>query len=388
MATNTQKDDIDMDLTQDQDLFRPALTNHDSTQQYSLISTRLHDNLICYVLPNNASKDAALDLAYACALACTSQQAPLSQWKNLLLTYTNIMIPGLVKKLPRGMVKMTKIPLVTINALRHSFSNYNEETQPDDYQIPSDAFNDFSVGGELPSPHPNIACDNITYCRNAKSLYAHFSLVVFLAGKLIDDANRTAITVARPKALIGKYKISGVEILNGTARISDHGHQFIHQAYLEMRAFTGECFKEFSEYSTSATTLYHDIINVNVMLLRFAKMQHAAIINKFLEAYPWASEMVELKQSLAVYGNSIKALCALPPAWQPYVNLIYGFKPDLFPRKELGPLIACAVEVESETNETMRNYYHDERYADVVDKFKSLRDSKSQQIFRRIRCSS
>ncbi|RKF80078.1 hypothetical protein GcC1_040033 [Golovinomyces cichoracearum] len=270
MATNTQKEDIDMDLTQDQDLFRPALTNHDSTQQYSLISTRLHDNLICYVLPNNASKDAALDLAYA-------------------------LIPGLVKKLPRGMVKMTKIQLVTINALRHSFSIYNEETQPDDYQIPSGAFNDFLVGGELPSPHHNIACDNITYCMKAKSLYAHFSLVVFLAGKLIDDTNRTAITVARPKALIGKYKILGVKILNGTARISDHGHQFIHQAYLEMSAFTGRSFNEFSKYATSATSLYHDIINFNVMLLRFAKMQHAAIINKFLEVYPWAGERVELK---------------------------------------------------------------------------------------------
>ncbi|RKF77081.1 hypothetical protein GcM1_222041 [Golovinomyces cichoracearum] len=110
-------------------------------------------------------------------------------------------------------------------------------------------------------------------------------------------------------------------------------------------------------------------------------MQHAAIINKFLEAYPWASEMVELKQSLGVYGNSIKALCALPPAWQPYVNLIYGCKSDIFPRKELSPLIACAVEVESETNETLKNYYHDEKYADVVEKLKSLRDSKSQQIF-------
>ncbi|RKF62665.1 hypothetical protein GcM3_145021, partial [Golovinomyces cichoracearum] len=95
----------------------------------------------------------------------------------------------------------------TLNTLRQLFVECDEETKPEDYQIAPNAFDNFLIGVEVPLPQMNTACDNITHCKREKSLYAHFSLVIFLAGKLIDETNRTAITVARPKALVEKYKI-------------------------------------------------------------------------------------------------------------------------------------------------------------------------------------
>ncbi|RKF83460.1 hypothetical protein GcM1_159010 [Golovinomyces cichoracearum] len=167
-------------------------------------------------------------VVFACALACTSQGSPLAKWKKLLLIYTNVMIPSIIESLPLGMIKSTRIPMTTLTTLRQILVKFNEEDKPNDYRIAPDALDNFWIGGDNPSPQPIIACHNITFCRGERILYAHFSLVVFLAGKLIDDLNRTAITVARPKALIEKYKLSSVEILNGNARMSDHAHQFIH----------------------------------------------------------------------------------------------------------------------------------------------------------------
>ncbi|TQS38262.1 hypothetical protein Golomagni_01238 [Golovinomyces magnicellulatus] len=323
--------------------FRPALANHDMSQVVNLLPNRLEDNLTCYVIPNNSSRDTILDVAFACA----------------------------------GTIKIVKITPENLQRLRAIFIQFDEKEKPDYFILPHNAFDDFYIDRDLPRIKPNSACENLTYCYKEKSLYAHLALVIFLAGKKIEDINRTAITIARPKALIEKYRIPGIAILNGPAMISNHGHLFIHQAYIEMTKFTGECFKEFSNYTTSTTNLYQDIINVNVTLLRFANMQHAAIINRFIGAYPWVSEISELRQCLTIYASSVQALCKMPPALQPYVKLIYGDKSGIFPRKELGPLIACALEVEKEINETLKNYHHDDQFGEIVKKFRILRQMKN-----------
>ncbi|TQS37822.1 hypothetical protein Golomagni_01692 [Golovinomyces magnicellulatus] len=239
---------------------RPALANHDNTQVRELLRTRLDDNVICYTIPKNASRETVLDVAFACALACTSETASLSQRKNLVVTYTNILIDGIIQRLSRVTVKTSRITPENLSKLRDLFTKFDEKDKPDDYTYPQDAFDNFNIDGDLPQMKPGSTCDNITYSRREKSLYAHLSLVIFLAGKKIEDINRTIITIARPKVLIEKYRIPGTATLNGPAMISKH-------AYLEMTTFTGECFEEFSGYTTSNTNLYQDILNFNVTLL-------------------------------------------------------------------------------------------------------------------------
>ncbi|RKF62190.1 hypothetical protein OnM2_035104 [Erysiphe neolycopersici] len=190
--------------------FRPALVNFDTDRPEPVLATSLDENITCYVLPTSTNKEFVLDAAFSCALACTSEVASLGPWKNLIVTYTNILIPGIIKRVPKGMIKTSRITSANSNALRNIFDLAQEVNKPSDYRISPNAFDNYYIEGNLPRPRPDVACDLITYCRKEKSLNAHLSLVIFLAGKFINDSNRTAITNARPQALIENIRSKGL----------------------------------------------------------------------------------------------------------------------------------------------------------------------------------
>ncbi|KAI0997380.1 hypothetical protein K3495_g10804 [Podosphaera aphanis] len=235
-------------------------------------AARLETHPTVYAVPSNASADALLDLAFACSLAFTDQDAKLTIFMNLLATYANTMIKGVYGKVPDGHLIMKVLKEHEMKVLSDLREEMIRLANSDDPTLAPDAYSKFRLTWDLPAPDDNLISTTGIFCRSPKSLYAHFSLVVFLAGKQITDSNRSAITTARPRALIEKFKIMGVDILNGPLRISDYSHTQVNQAWLEMSSFTHTCFEFFSAYSHGKSTMLLDIVNTNVMLLRYAMM--------------------------------------------------------------------------------------------------------------------
>lgn len=361
-------------------MFSPALGSIGTRSKKSTVTTRLTTPIKYYVSEGKMNRDTIMDMAFACTVSATSESTTLDQWKNLIATFTNTLFDGIVTKLPKDQYQMVKLSDADIAKLRQSFVTLDNATDAiiDDNStgLPVGAFGGFYPSWDLPIPSQSVAGGWGTYSRSEKTLYAHYALVVFLAGKKITNDNRTAITVARPKALIGKFTIEGVETLNGLLKMSNVAHEMIFQAWLEMSSLKAECFREFSSYTASQTSLGQDIILTNITLMRFAQMNHATIIHKFLLAYPWASELPYLRQPLTLYMDSLAAAAKMPASLQPFIKIIWGDKSGLFPRKDLGALIAVALDTEKEVNETLSSYYSDERFASIVEAFRDDRDRR------------
>jgi hypothetical protein len=354
-------------------LFAPTAGVRLDNDDRSTIKPRLQTPVKCYTIPSNATHEQRSIFAFACALSCSGTEGSLSSWKNLLFTYTHIMFDGIVGRAKEGSVQFVSITAEQLHALCKVYSDLcnicDAAANSDDGPLAAGVFDTFCIPGDVPKPASGILPRWVVDDKNEKTLYAHYSLVVFLAGKLISDTNRSAITVNRPRGLIEKFKITTNEILNKNFMISDRGHYMFNQAWLESTSLKSACFEHFARFSHTATTLPEDIVNTNVILMRFMQMQHAFIIDKFLQAYPWAAKMSVLRQSIQIFEESVRAAADVSAHLQPYIKIIWGDKNAIFPRKDLGPLIACAVAAEREIHETLAQYYSDDKYTAVVEAF-------------------
>jgi len=355
-------------------MFSAAIATRSSTPT-SYVRSRLDNPVIYYIPAGGMTREKVMDLSLACIAACTNDNAPLDMWKNLIATYTNLLFEGILSKLPKASFQAVTLSDNEMAALHQKFTGLVAASDAADENsgLPAGAFADYRPSWNLPAPSVTAVGEWGVYSREEKTIAAHYALVVFLAGKQINDQNRTAITEARPRALIEKFKIECITALNGSMRMSNYAHIQINQAWLEMSSLKAECFREFSTYTHMQTSLSQDILLTNVNLMRFSQMQHAMLIHKFLLAYPWAIEMPQLRQSVSIYKDGLESASKIESHLQPFIKVIWGDKSGLFQRKDLGPLIACALETEREINETLSQYYSDERFASVVEAFRDER---------------
>jgi len=210
-----------------------------------------------------------------------------------------------------------------------------------------------------------------------KVLACHYSLVLFLAGKRVDGSDHTSMTVKRPKALRDKAHLgASVGFLDGALRLSDTSHLLINNAWAEMSILRSTCITEFAAFSASDTDFIQDIVYTTMHLLQFSGMQHAKITHGFLKAYDWVVEVPSLRNSLGIFVGSVKAMAKYPGEIQPYLKVIYGDKVDVFPRKELEPLVACALAVGREIDENLKDFFSSGEYAAIVEAFMDERERR------------
>ena len=201
-------------------------------------------------------------MAFVFALAFTSTSKNLDEWKNLLISYSNKLFDGLVRKIPTNQITIQEIPTETINQLLSEYcqlSLINETTASEDPENqsngPPGCFNNFYPKGlAIPKIGQDLDPEFALYSCDEKALYAHYAIVVFLAGKRPSDQNRSAFTEKRAKALIDKFKIDAPGILNGSMKISNRGQEMTNQAWLELSAFRAICFQEFSTLCASRSS--------------------------------------------------------------------------------------------------------------------------------------
>jgi hypothetical protein len=201
-------------------------------------------------------------------------------------------------------------------------------------------------------------------------IVSHYSIVLFLAGKRIEGDDHTAISVNRPLALRGKaHIIDQSAFMEGQLRLSDISHIQINNAWSESSSLRAACLSEFSLFSQSDTEFTQDLIYTTMHLLKYSNMTHAKITYDFLLGNTWAIEVPALRKSIGVFLDSVRASASYADHLLPYLKLIYGDKIDIFPRKDLEPLIACAVAVGAETNPTLLDFYVSGEHQSIVDAF-------------------
>jgi hypothetical protein len=198
-------------------------------------------------------------------------------------------------------------------------------------------------------------------------------------GKRIEGDDHSAITASRPDAVKKKAHLSQqMAFLDGALKLSDNSHIPINSAWAELSALRALTITEFSKYSQNDTDFVQDLIYTTMHLLKWSGMTHAKITMNLLLAYPWIDEIPVLRTALGVYVESVVALMKVDPVLRPYVKLISGDKSAVFPRKELEPLVACAVSVAEETGEEIKKFYRSNAFVGVVEAFTEERDRRDR----------
>lgn len=338
------------------------------------------DKVVVHVLPAGTTEETSGAVARLLMVSGTSDSKTLSEWKSYVATYTLIMFPTLRKKMTATGFSFKEISADELGTIRAAFKIMDDAMEKED-KVEIDEAAKGLVGKRFLVGLPVCAPGRDWMSSHGECIpkvYAcHYSLVLFLAGKRIDGDDHSAMTVRRPQALKKKAHLGdSVSFLDGSMRLSDASHVYINSAWSEMSLLRSICIQEFSRFSGTETDFIQDLIHTTMHLLRYSGMQHARITHGFLKAYPWVVEIPVLKTSLGIYVDSAMSAAKYPEHLQPYLKLMYGDKTDVFPRKELEPLIACAVAASSETNESLKDFYTSGEFGAIVEAFLTERERR------------
>lgn len=333
-------------------------------------------------LPTTASTEARKALMLVMAILATSSTDNKALWKSYLVTYILIAYPSLAtdKDVARAVSiqQITDEEMVGLNAagaLLKDIIREEEVSKTLGRRILRQAKKLF--------PQYDVALsendlEDLADSQDIRAMYGHVSLVIFLAAKVITDQNRNSITSARPKALISKYRMPANEngeltILNGTAKMSNEAHNGINRAWLEMSGFRIPALTQIIRGAVLGADISHDVVHTTVRLLAFSLMSHAVFCRDLITTYDWVQDYDPLRSSISIFVSSANALAKVDPVLRPYVKVIYQDRASFFPRRDMLPLVACAVAVKQEDGGSMMNYATDAQFSGVVAAFRAKR---------------
>lgn len=346
----------------------------------TLMRTALVERTVVYVMPEDLSDKEKLMVGLVFMLMGTAQSATLSSWKSYICSYTCFLLPEMRGKLPADSYATTSLTRAAVAPMLALVEQYmdNGLAEEDQNALPDEGLIGVTLHSGLPAA---AALSGYKWCgaeATMKHVYSHYSMIVFLAGKIITDVNREAITDRRPAAIIGKCNLDPLTLtLNGALRLSDASHTYINAAWSEMTVFRAVCFLEFMNYASMEVNFAQDIIYTSVHLLRYTGLSHARFSYKLIKANPWVKDFPPLQSSYTVFEDSLRESMKIPAMLQPYIKLIFADKSNLFPRKEMEPLVACAVAIEQQMYDTVQQFYRSDRYTAIVDLFLAERQRRS-----------
>lgn len=342
-------------------------------KQSTLVKSAISSAIPVPVLPDTMLTADRIRFLSAMTAIGTSESTAVSAWKTYILAYTAALFPSLVPLFNRSVYAPVQISPDHIKDVLAKFDNLESIEEGTDEDTETDQereFNELTIIPGAPKTDADALTRHLICETHPKIIAAHYSLLLFMAGKRIDSGDHTPITKNRPDALIRKAHLDFEPvILTGSLRFSDASHNAINSAWQELAALRSICFRTFAEYEAEATDDIQDMIFTTMHLLKFSGMQHAKIIHDFLKAYPWAREVPALRTAIAKYDESIVAVAGYPVIVQPYVKIIYGDKATVFPRKEMEVVISCAVQAAQEVSPDIVNFYTSSAFTPIVDAF-------------------
>lgn len=346
----------------------------------TLLKTRLVKKTIVYLLPPDLSDEEMMAAGLLFMLMGTATSASLESWKSYICSYTCFLLPEIQGRLPAESYAFVALSKAAITPALARVQQYVEVglVEEENNKMSDTGLLNITLHPDLPAAGAETGYKWCGAEASMKHIYAHYSLIVFLAGKIITPENREALTEKRPAAIIGKCNLDELTLtLNGNLRISDVGHVYINAAWSEMTIFRATCFLEFIQYASMEVNFAQDIIYTSVHLLRYTGLSHARFSYKLIMSNPWVKDFAPLQSSYTTFEDSLRESIKVPALLQPYVKLIFADKSSLFPRKEMEPLVACAVAMEQEMHDSVQQFYRSDKYAAIVDLFLAERQRRS-----------
>jgi len=344
--------------------------------------TAFTQRVVVPVLPRDASYDLQIAFGVYLMLCGTSASTSLDEWKKYIATYSAYIVPSVAQRLPQEVYTLHPIGTEKAQQIIAAYGGFKTYLEALDGGADADhkeaLLRGLQVEG-LPRPPSQGPWEEVYSQGHPKVIACHYAIVLFLMSKRVEADNHSPITEARPRALKGKAHITEVmPFLDGKLRLSDVSHLALNSAWSESAALRGACVLEFCRFAEIETDITQDLIYTSMHLMKFGAMAHAKITYAFLKAYPWAGEIPALMNAISIYKDSVLASSKHPEEIRPYLKLIYGDKLSIFPRNELDVLVACAVEVEKETNPTLADFYVNDQYGPIVESFKEEMEKRGE----------
>jgi len=336
------------------------------------VSASLQIKTTVVVFTGNITADDRVRLAFLMAILGTSSTGTSEQWKSYIVSYTCLIFQGMITHLTRESFTVIEINVETIRDQIQKVFDLQLVAQAEEALNgePEDKLHGVTLNRNLPTSDLEEGAKWMGAECTPKHVYCHYALIVFLIMKQISSSGTEALSIARPKALISKYSLDETtEILNGRAKLSELAMYGINIAWNELSSFRSACMLQFIKFGASDTDLGQDIIYTNIRLMRFGQMTHALLIYQFIRSYPWVDQVPSLRGSVEAYRDSVKAANDIDVEVRPFIKLVWGDKANIFPRKEMEALVACAVSVLQEDQETLADFYRSAQYGSVIEAF-------------------
>jgi len=328
-----------------------------------------------YIFPKNVKNEDKLTvLSYMTAFGTSTDDRP-TKWASWVYSFICMCfqnMPDLIRREGGREYEFKTLGLETIATivrLRDSaleFEGSGENTSYEHLARTLTFPNDFPDLARSASSFPEI----LAGCDGIQPVYAYCGLLLFLAGKKINEKNLTTITERRPQNLIDTYSINeeNVHYLIGEGKMGNTAHKMVNQAWVTYAPARKAIITDVAAFASGSSMPQRVVYTVS-KLLENTGMQSAAYIHRFLRAFPHAKEYACIRPALGVYVASIREVARADARIQPYYKVIHGDLTRAFHRNGLMSLAACAISFEKTTSPSMRNYNLGEGATTAVNMF-------------------
>jgi hypothetical protein len=234
---------------------------------------------------------------------------------------------------------------------------------------------DKAKGFVTPSGFPSLpgkpSDKSVTYL-NPKNAFAGASMILFSLGKEYNPQNEKGALENRPKALMGQFAMSDDEFTSAPGKPDGPSIKTLGQIYAAFNIYTevrSAIVRTFLAIYRSGEHVTPDmgLMMVSMKMLENAQMTHVVTIQNMLSAHPWLVKVPSLRPSIKEYALELKRFALLPATVRGHIRLIETGSNVYFPSSKMRPLVAVAVDLQKDIEESMKNYVGGQnQYTDLL----------------------
>lgn len=318
------------------------------------------EEIIVYKWPANVSNDSRLKLLTLFTVCGKSSDISHSKWQSWVISFSTLCFSELELKIKAEGSREIVFKTLANDTIQTGLALFSAMSNAEDEEDAALAASRkaFVLPERFPDVDPTSEFfhTDLLFCETIPAIYGFNSLLLFMAGKKMNDINSRAVAEARPTAIINTYKAEAAAyILTGDGKIDPKNYVWVNLCWTKSQAAKKAIFTEVAAFAKSATQA-QAVTYTTAKLLEFVGMQPAFYIHKFLISNPWCSNISIVRPAIAKYHDSLKEIARVPAYLQPYYKVIYGESTKAFHRQALLPLTACAIAYDRITNPTLANY--------------------------------
>nr|WKE35260.1 hypothetical protein [Plasmopara viticola lesion associated mononegaambi virus 2] len=340
-------------------VFGPGLRTQDG--QLVSVAEGIVKRLVVYHWPRkNITDQAKLSvLAYFTAYGRSESISP-SAWATWAFSYVTLafeQMQGLARAQNDREFEYRPLPYDFIEAivtLENACEDYDEH--PEVYAQAATRVPHLPNIPDMPSNEETFPPE-LAATVTIPAVYGFAALIIFLAGKRINEKNASTITERRPMNLVNAYQIPdpATYCLTGDGKMGLTSHPYINQAWVTYAPMRIAVISEVARFS-AGRSLAQRVVYTLVKMMEYSGMQQGTFIHEFLQARPEAVNFSCTRPSYNAYATSLREVASAPAHLQPFYKLIHGERTRAFHRNSILILSACATAYKKAITPSMINF--------------------------------